>query len=454
MRYILLILILVFFSSSCSWFEDSKPNIILLVIDTLRTDHIHGYGYYRRTTPTIDKFIEGGMRFDAAIASTSWSAPSHTTIITGTDPLRHKVFDFRQRIEEGVVPIAVHLKKAGYSTGLFSTHLALNSSIQGINNGFDHRVILKNEKDAKVLKMARNWAVSASEPYFMHIILMTPHAPYNKHPPFYNKQLFTDMPPGGEKTFPFSDKRYAGIGAIPKSMRLGDHNNAGFYINNYDRGVRLTDELVRRFWTSMEETGLLENTMLLITSDHGEGLGDHDYFAHGNYVYDFLVRVPLILFYPERIEAGGVWSQQVPLVDIVPTILGMARLSIPDSIDGKDLSPWLLTNTRPEKPRYTFSFYRYEDDERYMIRSDSFKLIYDSVKQQEEFYNLSDDPQEYTNLLDNRDQHFPEEPYEEMRPILQAFMKRHRQVPIKGNSISLPVSLDDEVLEEMKALGY
>lgn len=430
--------------------KSEKPNVILIVIDTLRADHIHSYGYYRETTPNLDNIASKGVKFKTAISPSSWSAPSHTTIVTGMQPYNHKVMDFSDTIEQTITPLQIHLKRQGYATGMFSSHLAVHTLIGRISEGFEKKLILKNDQDKEVLKAASEWVAKTEKPYFLNVILMTPHAPYNKFPPSYNTNLFTDDPPGSDRTYPFISELWTGDKGIPKSVRLGNSQRLGFYINRYDRAIKYVDQLIGRFLTEITLEGKLKNTLLIITSDHGEGLGEHDYFAHEFYLYDFLIRVPLIMYYPGVISPGMEWSQQVTLADIVPTILGFTGAEIPATIDGRDLSPWLKKNNELKDTNLITGAYKLRGHERYMVRSEKFKLIFDKKKNREEFYNLDLDPNELNNLIKAIDKENTQKPYQKMKKRINELVSAYSiNQSDKGKS-----KLTKEVLEELKSLGY
>jgi arylsulfatase A-like enzyme len=428
----------------------STPNVLLIVIDTLRADHIHGYGYPRETTPQLDRFIAEGVRFDVAIAPSSWSAPSHTTIITGTSPYHHSVFDWGQQIAAGVEPLAVHLKRRGYATGLFSSHRGLHRGVRGITHGSDHVVVLRNRQDAEVLDAALDWVRSVSQPYFLYVCLMTPHAPYDKYPADYDERYFQDQPPGGDRIYPFTETKWVGEGGIPASVRIGENRSVGYYVNRYDRSIRYVDALVGRFWQALERTGTVDDALLVVTSDHGEGLGDHETFAHELYLYDFLVRVPLIIHWPGVIPARQRWSRLVTLADIVPTLLGLTGAPIPDGLDGVDLSASLRRGEPPAKPRVAMGSYRSRGYDRYMVRSEGFKLLYDAVARKEEFYDLAADPTESEDLLSDRDGDFPADAYQGHRAQMLELLARHAAAP--PGRASVPLTQD--VIDELQALGY
>ncbi len=428
----------------------SEPNVIMLVIDTLRADHLGTYGYGRDTTPHLDRLSREGVRFDATLASSSWSAPSHCTIATGTTSWHHGVFDFSHELSEDVAPVSALFQDHGYATGLFSTHLALHRGVGRLDSGYDHKTIAKNHQDPQVLQAALAWAQEQTKPFFLSLVLMGPHAPYTKYPVSDNERYFTDMPPGGEKEYPFIEANWVGEGGIPGSVQLDNRHDVGFYINRYDRAVRFTDAIVGRFLTEMEAAGLLEHTLFAVTSDHGEGLGDHDCFAHELYLYDFLVRVPWILHFPGEVPAGQTWPSLVGTMDIAPTILGLTGVPVPDWMDGRDWSEDLRRRNVGSGHELVTASYRLRGFDRYMVRSPTHKLIFDQVNDHRELYHLAQDPKETNNLFDAPLEDAHAVALKPMDRALRALLARHSK--IDPDKTSVPLS--DEVLEELRELGY
>jgi len=423
------------------------PNVVLLVIDTLRADHLHGYGYPRETSPHLDAIMRQGVRFDAAIAPSSWSAPSHATIVTGMQPESHHVLGWHQRVAPGVETLAAILQREGYATGMFSAHYALHVGVPGLKAGLDTAFIARNDDDAQVLDEAKQWVRSAGQPYFLYVCLMTPHAPYTKYPLSYDQDYFTGEPPGGDATFEFTDESWIGRGGIPRSVRLGDHRNRAYYVNRYDRAIRYADALLADFWGSLATDGLLDDTIVVVTSDHGEGLGDRGSFAHEYHLYDFLVRVPLVISQPGAVPAGGSWAPPVSLADIVPTILGLAGVAPPAPLDGRDLSGWLTSGTRPVNSPVVTGTYRWRGHDRYMVRSARHKLIYDADEDREELYDLARDPAEERELI-------APEPSAAVLAALRAELAslRARHAALDPERVDAPP--DADLLEKLRSLGY
>lgn len=425
------------------------PDVVLIVIDTLRADHLSGYGYERETTPFLDRLMASGVRCEQAISPSSWSAPSHTTIITGTAPHHHQVMNWGHSIAAGVDPLAKHLKARGYATGLFSTHLSLHKSVGRIQEGCDQVEVFANEEDARALQRASEWILQAPSPFFAYICLMTPHAPYVHYPPEYDAEYFPPEAGREPRNFPFVQEDWVGEGGIPRSVRIGQHQDAGYYIDRYDRCIRYTDELIGRFHADLAGQGRGANLLTVVTSDHGEGFGEHDTFAHELYLYDFLVRVPLLFHHPTRIIGGRTLGSQVGLADIVPTILGLVGAVPPAALDGQDLTPWLEAARPYSEDRLLTGSYRCRGFDRYMVRSNRHKLLLDRVQEREELYDLASDPGERFNLLE-RPGHVRTPAEKALREELEELLRAHARMP--AERVSVP--LEDDVLAELKALGY
>jgi arylsulfatase A-like enzyme/cytochrome c-type biogenesis protein CcmH/NrfG len=286
-------------------------NVILITIDTLRADYLSCYKKGTAQTPNLDQLALEGIRFEQCIAQNPLTLPSHTSILSATYPLHHRVRDNGGlRAPEQLELISEVLKKEGMTTSAFIAAYVLHSK-WGLNQGFDHysddfdltRFKLTGtvlEKRAEiVLEDARKWiSAHKEEPFFSWIHLFDPHADYEPPPPY-------------DKKYP--DNPYAGE-------------------------VEYTDAQLGRFFKFLKEQGLYENSLIIVTSDHGEGLWDHGERSHGFFVYGSTVRVPLIIRAPERFPVKTV-NRMVELVDIAPTILDFLGVDIPKSYQGASLLP-------------------------------------------------------------------------------------------------------------------
>jgi arylsulfatase A-like enzyme len=454
LRWLLAPLILASFAAAgCG--TDRRPNVILLVVDTLRADHVSAYGYPRETTPVLDRLFAEGVRFDAAISPSSWSATSHASIITGTLPHQHGVREWGGELAAETPPLTTSLKSQGYATGLFSTHRSFHETIAGVQADLDVSYVRRGTVtpehppyDRTVLERAAAWAAEQTDPYFLWAVIVTPHAPYTRYPEDWNDRYFTDTPEGGERRYPFGRNHWLGLGEIPGSVREGDHDEVGYYVNRYDRSVRYADQLIGELLDSLRASGRLENTLLVVTSDHGEGFGDHDVFAHGLYLYDFLVRVPLLVHYPGVVAGGQLWRQPVGLVDLAPTILGLVGAEPPLVMRGVDHSADLVAGREPAPGRVVLGAYQEGSYDRYMVRSQTHKLLYDAVEGRMELYDLGADPAEVNDLLAAGS--VGSEVLGPLTEELQELLEKHRQAGRLRGATPIPPHL----VEELRALGY
>ncbi len=273
-------------------------NIILFTIDTLRADHLECYGYDKVKTPQINRLANEGILFEYNIAQAPLTLPSHSSILTGTYPLHHGIRDNGGfYLDESQLTLAESLKSKGYATGAFVAAFVLDSR-WGLDQGFDYyydnfdltkykKVSLDSvqRRGDEVLAEVYKWVENqAQQKFFAWIHLYDPHTPYDPTEPYKTEY-------GG---------RQFGL---------------------YDGEIAYVDQLIGEFRVFMEEKNLFEKTLIIFTGDHGESLGEHKESAHGFFIYDSAIRVPLIIRFPEGKYAGHVVSNQVKSIDIMPTIL-------------------------------------------------------------------------------------------------------------------------------------
>lgn len=432
--------------AACGCGPGGPPNVLVIVLDTLRADHVHGYGYTRETTPNLDRLIAEGVRFDAAIATSSWSGPSHTSILTGLYPDQHGVARWGNAVRHVEPPLAELLAAGGFRTGWFSAHKGLYGATAGVTRGFQIEFQRGRKDDERVLAEASRWIREGEGPWYAHVILMGLHAPYDRYPAEYDR-LFTDLPPGGEREFSLSVGDGC-AGGIPGDFAVGGERRVGDYVNRYDRALRHLDEKLGVFLAGLEAEGALDDTLVVVTSDHGEGLGEHGAFGHGCALWDHLVRVPLVMRLPGRVPAGQVWREPVQLVDVAPTALGFAGIAQPAGLRGVDLSPHLARGTRPPRRLAVASVY---DGHEWalMVRSERHKLIYDEGVGRAALYDLAQDPGEERDLLAQPEAGVPREALEELRARMAELSHAYA-----GLQVDETAPLSAEAEEALRALGY
>jgi arylsulfatase A-like enzyme len=341
------------------------PNVVLISVDTLRRDRLGIYGYQRATSPHLDAWARAhAVIFDQAIAAAPWTIPSHVSMLTGLSPLRHGV-NYVQAAPLEPLTAAEILRAAGYST-LAVTGGGYLAPWVGLHQGFDryaywrHRHGKPGESElASDVDLARQWLREAADrPVFLFFHTYEVHAPYVARAPFFARfnQSGLDLPPGGvgiSSADLGADTRFVttlapiwgqpskdrpqGDGALPAAaLPLLDAL--------YDSGVAYMDEQVGRLLDSLRELGLERRTLVIFTSDHGEALGERGLAGHA-YLFDFNLRVPLLLALPNGAHAGTHVRAQVQSVDLLPTLLEAAGVPLPRPVDGHSALPLLATPT-------------------------------------------------------------------------------------------------------------
>ncbi len=364
-----------------------RPNVLLIVLDTLRADRLGCQGHRAATSPQLDALAARGVRFAECFAAAPYTKPSVASLLTGRLPPRLGVDPFGARLPAGERPLAAMLQAAGYRAGLFSAN-AFVAPTFGFGRGVEQYVgpqvspaaaligfhVLARLRDAWVeaaglpeapwrwyealvsLPFDRSGArhdprapelvaellrfvdagAGAGRPWFAHLQLMETHAPYRPAP---GQRVFADaraemgLPEGAAHLFlPFR-------AALPLPEGELAALNA-----TYDACVRTADAAVGEVVAALEARGLLDSTIVIVTSDHGEEFFDHGGFGHGHSLHRELLHVPLIWCAPERLPAGRVVASQVRLIDVVPTLLELLDVAAPPdapALDGESLLPLL-----------------------------------------------------------------------------------------------------------------
>jgi arylsulfatase A-like enzyme len=319
---------------SCGPVVEERRSLVLITIDTLRADHLGAYGYFRDTSPHIDRFAADALLFERAVAPMATTLPSHVSIMTSTYPVRHGILSnfrfFKQPLVTGdhLQTAAQLLRAEAYATAAFTSSSPLSAET-GIGAGFDtfHGPPAYEAHDRRVEWRAEEtvdhaiaWLEGATSPFFLWVHLFDPHHPYA--PPAPHDQAFsTDA-----ALFEFL-KRY--------HFPPRHHARSARETNLYDGEIRYTDEQVGRFLGKLESMGLYENAVIVLTADHGEGLMQHSLPRHG-VIWNEQLLVPLIFRFP----AGptGRRDSLASLIDILPTLAGHGGLPLrAEQLDGIDL---------------------------------------------------------------------------------------------------------------------
>ncbi len=363
--------------------------VILVTIDTLRADYVGAYGAEHVKTPTLDALAAEGTRFEHAIAPTPITLPSHASIHTGLDPVQHGVHhNGSYALDPAFATLAEHFEAAGFATAAFVAASVLGTPY-GLDQGFQHyddRLgyrrtapsgggVAERRADA-VVDSALAWLEDAPDRFFLWVHLYDPHAAY-------------DPPPG------YAERPSA---PLPSEAEVGFFDSAAASMPGpYAGEIRFADEQLGRFLRAVEQRFSIGGTLVAVTSDHGESLGEHGELTHSMSVYDATQRVPLI-FIGTGVPSGRVVSTPVRLVDVAPTLLALAELPPLPGAVGVDLSPWMQGEREDPLEAYVETLATHLDfgwSPVLGLRNERWRYL---RKTGPELYDLAADPKETWNL--------------------------------------------------------
>lgn len=424
------------------------PNLILISIDTLRADFLGCYGYDRPTSPSIDRFATQSVLFENAVATAPWTPPSHASMLTGLYPSHHGLKPkntsgiMRDAIRADIPTIAEVLQGKGYQTAAFVRGAVLREGA-GFARGFDDFVSMEQDhmssESSGIRAAAETWLtdMQSDAPFFLFLHFYDVHSDYNSLPEYEEKFTRPYVGVANGTTVQLQDVRNGFISfGIPEAEHLMDL---------YCAGIRQMDDQFAGLMKFLDDAGLSETTMVVLTSDHGEEFLEHGSVLHGRSYFEELVHVPLIVRGP-GIPSGRRVSTPVSLVDIMPTAFSLLNVTSPSPLDGIDLRPlWAPNGTGVAEPRFLFSeadWGNKSPDIKRVVRYGNHKLHLDRSTNRTKLYNLADDPDEYFDIANESSAIM-----ENLRAQLEAFMKTEVVGP-------LAPELTSEELEELESLGY
>ncbi len=330
-----------------------RPHVIFIVVDALRADHVSAYGYERPTTPYLDAFMASGVRFNEATSPSSWTFPSNASMLTGRMPTRIRMNDWASLtafVPPEEVMLAEALRAGGYQTVGFVNNYFLDQQF-GMAQGFDHyQRLTASERAADLNQMAFDWldagGAAGDKPLFLFMYYYDPHSWYDPPPPY--DTLYDANYTGGLTPEVFGHGEKIVSGEVVPSERDLEH-----LIALYDGEITYWDAHLNQLLNRLSAEGLLQNAIVVVTSDHGQMFGEHGKWVHRNSLYEEVLRVPLLLRYPGALPAKAI-DAPVFTADLMPTLLYLAGLPIPAGLDGANLVPMIqgLDDELPHRPIY------------------------------------------------------------------------------------------------------
>ena len=320
------------------------PNILLIVVDTLRADRVDWYGGHRELTPFLDSLAARSNVFWNAYAQSSWTSPSVASLMTSRYQSQHNITQFTSALADEEVTLAEVLKQHGYATGGFSANILLRSGL-GYERGFDRYSVYRPE-NAKFTASDLNreslaWLDSLRSsqgpprPTFLYLQYIETHPPLL--PPEDALRTIVARA-GAEARLPALHELTRGptlFGRTLKLYWLPPSRVADFSLL-YDAEVLSLDAAMRGFFAELEQRGFLDNAIIVVTADHGEEIFDHQRLGHGQSLYNELIHVPLLIRAPHQRERSEIHSV-VSLIDVAPTLLSFAGIAPPERFEGQSL---------------------------------------------------------------------------------------------------------------------
>jgi arylsulfatase A-like enzyme len=444
------------------------PNILLVTIDTLRGDHVGYDGRWPHgLTPELDRLAQQGTAFLSTTTPAPATRPATASLFTGAYPGTHGVTNNSGRLSPPTPVLAEILRGAGYQTASIYGNLTIGPK-QGFHRGFDSSrdfvVQRKGSKDALGVELAEQWlAAEPKSPWLLWLHLMDPHGPYNSAPPETLAQIDTEDPLP-ERVLTRAASNF-GLGVLPRYQRIPGVRRASAYRRRYRADVRTSDAQLGNLLRALDRLGLADSTLVIVTADHGEALGEHDYyFQHGWFLHEGSVHVPLLFRLPGRVLAGVQHEESVSLIDVMPTLLGGLGLERPVTLEGRDLSGALVNGELEDAPAFAVSV---ADNQVSSVRVGDWKLIhtprppppelrggawgpYFQAKEGFALFDLARDPGETKDVSTEEPERFAK-----LKGLLAEWERTHGVPRGGGRDDTIGEGdVDPRLREELKALGY
>lgn len=422
----------------------SGPNVVMIVSDALRQDHLGCYGYRRPTSPHIDNFAREASRYSRAFAQASSTKPSVASLFTSLYPSQHRTIYNEDALPASCLTLAEVLKQHRYATAGFAENFNISGKF-GFHHGFDtwyQRSSRLRQTGPQMERFDReidSWLKGhRRERFFLYVHFLDPHNPYTAPPPFYNH---FDRYYSGKITGKESGPQY--IAHYRQNRRDLEHLEA-----LYDDEIRFIDSRFDRLIRTLRRLDLLENSIVIFLSDHGEEFLDHGHLRHATSVYAELINIPLIIRYPKLFPRREE-PEAVQHIDLFPTLLAALNIDHrPLPLEGNNI---LLRgaagggsgNPNPVVSEY-LKFRRGKAPPQRCLIHQEWKLVHHLHTDTYSLFNIRTDPTDSIDLIDRRAGIAAR-----LKSRLAAW-QRHLHIRNRGSK----VRLDEEAREKLRSLGY
>jgi len=454
--------------------ERRPYNIVIISIDSLRADRLGCYGYFRKISPQIDRFAANCFQFKNAFSASPWTVPSYYSLLSGLYPLieNNSIRPFFASSEHPSLPD--FFQRHGYETVLFTEENSLfTTRVMGFESRFNRIVSAQSRWDPDRyyrISQSVKHLLKRDHPFLAFVYTNDVHYPYRRE----GMDEFLDPTGGKELKMQPSN----GVGGLRRPMEDFPLNSA-YYNASYDAGVRFVDRQFQSLFETLESSGAMENTVVLLTSDHGEILDDPGrkselYYSHIS-PYDVNLRVPFLLSVPNFIPPSREITGQIQLTDVLESLGDLTGLKDLPTSHGKSILP-LLEGTREEIRPYSLAFHHHASYPWSMIRTPDYKLVLSREDKkdratkkrlefswpEDELYRYADDTQEILNRIE-------EQPLLGIREDLRSALENGEQA-LSANGFSTPDGespsphlneegidpslFSEEEIERLRDLGY
>ena len=453
--------------------EPAPRGIVLMVADTLRSDHLDAWGYERPTAPTLARLAAEGTRFADNVSQGTWTKVAVSSILTSLYASTHGLEDIPDRIPASVTTLAEALREAGYTT--FHTSSVLFS---GRNSNLQQGVEVLHERASLDLgeyrsKSARTYVdrilewldTHHEQPFFVFLHVFDPHSPFRPFEPWDRRWVDDDALAAHEANLEKLAEVVDVFHGLPTAAELEEAGvSAEEYLAAtrawYDASIRAMDVEVARLFERLEEHGVADDVLFAFVADHGEEFLEHGRSWHGHSVYGDMINVPMFVRWPGVVPAGVVVERTTQSIDLMPTLLELTRLPVPEAAQGRSLVPVMAAPDDPtaygggRAPVFSETAGDDEEDatpDAYAVVHDGWKLIWNAVNHDDrpelELFDHRADPLNLVNLADEH----PDK-VAELKKLLDGWKAEAEAARVSDEG--LEEDLSPQEIEELRALGY